>query len=236
MGQSLNDMLNQLKSTAPAVTEDFGTFDTRKRHSDVIREGQDTSWLEDAGNWLGDVWQNNITQVPEEESGISNTGSPEAMQGALAHVPNDSKPYAIKQALKNFFPDATAGGHSFDVFQDENSGKFVYTDPNTMKPTWIEPPGIEWGDWGDDSAVMALETVGSGTGGGLGLYFGGPPGMYAGAATGSGIATGGYTYSELQDLLEQGYLDPEIYGTPAHPNESALRGESGKQAAISAGG
>ena len=237
MGLGLTtQQLAELGINAPSVTEDFGTFDTRKRHSDVIREGQDTDILQDAGDWMGDVWQNNITQVPEEESGISNTGAPEDMQGVLAHVPNDSKPYAIKQALKNFFPDATAGGHSFDVFQDENSGKWVYTDPNTAKPTWIEPPGIEVGDWGDDGAVMALETVGSGIGGGLGLYFGGPPGMYAGAATGSGIATGGYTYSELQDLLEQGYLDPEIYGTPAHPNESALRGESGTQAAISAGG
>ena len=237
MGLGLTtQQLEAIGVTAPAVTEDFGTFDTRKRHSDVIREGQDTNLLEDTGNWLGDVWQNNITQVPEEESGISNTGTPDDMQSALAHVPGDSKPYAIKQALKNFYPEAVAGGHSFDVFQDENSGKFAYTHPNTGKPTWVEPPGIETGDWGDDGAVMALETLGSGVGGAVGLYTGGPAGMYAGAAIGSGIATGGYTYNEMYDLLEQGYLDPDIYGTAAHPNESALRGEVGTQAAISAGG
>ena len=236
MEQSLINQLEQLKANAPAVTDDFGTFDTRKRHSDVIREGEDTSVLEDVGNWLVDAWQNNITQVPEEESGISNTGAPESMQGDLAHVPDDSKVYAIKKALGRYFPEANKGGHSFDVYQDENSGKYVYTDPNTGKPTWIEPPGIEAGDWGDDGAVMSLETLGSSLGGGVGMYLGGPPGMYAGAATGSGIATGGYTYAELNDLLDKGYLDPAIYGTPEHPNELALSGESGKQGGISMAG
>lgn len=230
------DQLERLGINAPPVTEDFGTFDTRKRHSDVIREGQDTSWVDDVTNWVGDQWQNTITQVPEEDTGISNVGAPEAFQGELSHVPSNSKPYAIRQLLRNYFSEAAKGGHAFDVFQDENSGHWVYTDPNTMKPTWVEPPGIETGDWSDDGAVMAWETGGAGAGGAIGFGLGGPPGMYFGSAIGSGIATGGYTYNKLYDLLERGLLDPNIYGTAEHPNEEALNGEVTTQAAISAGG
>lgn len=245
-------------------TENFGAFDSRMRPDEVLAEmqnanegtdsvetgplaeysawkksnGYDGDW-EDVGNWLGDAWQNNFSEVPEEDSGISNTGAPEQMQGDLAHVPTDSYQYALKHAMRTYYPEATKAGHNFDIFQDKNSGKYAYTDPTTNQITWVEPPGIESGDWADDGVVMAMETIGGIVGGivgGTGCG-GNPYCIVAGTATGSGLATSAYLgLGELDELRDKGYLDPAIYGTTENPNDVAKWSEAGYQGGISAVG
>ena len=251
-----DDDLKEFENRVPIDARgNFGTFTTRSRPSGEAVEvqvddkevfGEDDEGrgpgrdivqdVGDVGEWVGDVWQNVFSGVPEEESGVSNEGAPAQMQTDLAHVPADSTHYAIKVALSRYYKDAADSGHAFDVYQDDNSGKYVYTDPNTMKPTWIEPPGIEWGDWADDGALMAYEMGASSIGAIGGFLVGGPPGAVVGASTLSGLTTGVYTASELYDLLEKGYLNPEIYGTADNPNDSAIAGESSKQGGLSMAG
>ena len=58
-----------------------------------------------------------------------------------------------------YFPDA--------VPSEKGTGSFIYTSPKTGKPTYWNPPGLDWGDWGA-AGRMAADAVGGRSAGSAG--------------------------------------------------------------------
>lgn len=82
--------------------------------------------------------------------------------------------------LKRFYPDAVHYG-------DQN---FVYSDPETGRPTLYNPTGLDWGDLasvGREGAEFAGGTMGAIAGVPFGGPFGGAIGAGAGAAAGASL-------------------------------------------------
>jgi hypothetical protein len=94
--------------------------------------------------------------------------------------------------LQRFYPDAVPYG-------DDN---FVFSDPETGRPTLYNPPGL---DLGDVPAVgrEISQFVGGGFGAVVGAPFGGPMGSAVGA--GAGAAAGGAAFDAVMNL--QGRVD-----------------------------
>lgn len=95
--------------------------------------------------------------------------------------------------LKRFYPDA----------QPYGDGNFVFTDPDSGRPTLYNPEGF---DLGDVASVgrEAAQMVGGGFGAVAGAPFGGPLGTAVGA--GAGAAAGGVAFDAVMNLT-QGRVD-----------------------------
>lgn len=100
--------------------------------------------------------------------------------------------------LQQFHPDA----------QPHGSDNFVFTNPETGRPTLYNPEGLDWGD-AVSLIPEAFELVGGGLGafgGGIVGALGGPPGAMIGYTTGAGA--GGAAANALYD-----FLAPNLLGT-----------------------
>ena len=214
-----------------------GTSNTDDNQVDI------STWFGPEDNWGGfesrerpegkesGVLDTHLFGVDPEESGVTHS-APYDIQATMSYTPADSYQYTLKRMLKQQYPEAIESGHYFDVYQDKDSGKWVYTDPDGNK-TWVEPPGVDVEDFTSEIMPTAYETTAGATLGAAGFASPVPGGTYAGVATGAGI--GGFTWraQDLSDRLDKGLLDPAIYGTAEYPNYLALFNESAQHGTYS---
>jgi len=207
-----------LDAPEDSSTPNWGSFESRVRESGIESSVMDTH-----------IWG-----VDSEESGVTHN-APYDIQSTMSYTPTDSYQFTLKHMLKREFPEAADNGHFFDVYQDKDSGKYVYTDPEGNK-TWVEPPGIDIEDITTELVPMGTETVAGAMGGAAGFATPAPGGTIMGAAAGSGVGAFAWRAQDLKDRLDKGLLDPSIYGTAEEPNYLSLFNETSKHGALSAVG
>ena len=118
-------------------------------------------------------------------------GTPAAVRRDVGGAPN---PQARLATMRRYYPDA-------EPYGDDN---FIFTDPDTGRPTLYNPPGP---DWGDIPAVLPeiAETVGGFAGGALAA----PPALAAAIPTGgasllgipAGVGLGAAAGKEIENLI-----------------------------------
>ncbi len=113
------------------------------------------------------------------------SGAPPGVRAVVG--PDSRKPQDRLATLQQYYPDARA-------FGDDN---LMFTDPETGRPTLMNPPGPDWGDLASYARTFA-ETVG-GIGGGMVGAPMGPGGVAVGA--GAGAAGAGQLYDLGMQLL-----------------------------------
>lgn len=101
------------------------------------------------------------------------SGAPAHVRAVVGSMPDAN---TRLQAIQKFYPDAKAHG----------ADNFVYTDPNTKKPTLYNPEGLDVGDFAS-LGPEAGEAIG-GTVGAIAGAPGGPAGVIAGAGAGATVA------------------------------------------------
>ena len=110
-------------------------------------------------------------------SGVDQSGAPAFIRTEVgsAHSPQDRL-----ATLRKFFPDA----------RPVEGNNFVYTDPQTKRPTLYNPEGLDSGDI--PSILPELTEVAGGTMGGIIGSAGGPGGTMLGAGLGAATARNAY--------------------------------------------
>jgi hypothetical protein len=129
--------------------------------------------------------------VPMPKQIDMDRGAPAAVRRDVGGAPN---PQARLATMRRYYPDA-------EPYGDDN---FVFTDPDTGRPTLYNPPGP---DWGDVPAVLPeiAEAVGGVFGGALAT----PPALAAAPATGgasllgipAGVGLGAAGGKEIENLI-----------------------------------
>ena len=125
--------------------------------------------------------------TPEFDSLVDKTtGAPKGVRFTVGSIYDRKDKLAT---LRNFYPDAVE-------YQDN----FVFTNPNTGKPTLYNPEGLDVGDIASISRE-GVQTVTGGLGAAAGLIVGGPAGAVVGS--GLGTATGGSVFDLISSRLDE---------------------------------
>lgn len=105
---------------------------------------------------------------------VDQSGAPASVRAMVGSMPDAN---TRLQAIRKVYPDA----------QPHGDGNFVYTDPNTKKPTLYNPEGL---DKGDLASLLpeAAEAVGGAVGATGGALAGGGVGAIPGAGAGAAAA------------------------------------------------
>jgi hypothetical protein len=137
---------------------------------------------------------------PEAHPEVDATGSP----GMVRLAVGSARPRDRLATIQKYFPDAKPYG----------DGNFVYTDPQTSRPTLYNPPGL---DMGDLPAVTreAAQVLGGGIGALAGAR-GGIGGMLAGGTLGGAAA------DQVVDIARR-YLGQPVSATPTETATDAGR-------------
>lgn len=139
-------------------------------------------------------------QVPTEE------GAP---AGVRALVGGASNPDDQLATLRNFFPMAV---------REPVSGRLVFVDPQTGKPTFYNPQGLDLGDvasLGRETAQFVGGTLGAAGGGAAGGGLGAVPGAAAGTAAGEEVFNAGARALGAEDTRTLGERAAETGGIAA---------------------
>ncbi|HAT65945.1 MAG TPA: hypothetical protein DCS66_15340, partial [Flavobacteriaceae bacterium] len=177
-------------------------------------------------------------QLKAEYTGVDFTGGAEGdVIQQMSFLPPDvgSNPHYVQKVLQKNYAENfdIPRTYDFDVRVEPHTGDLIFNDPlNNNKPTVINPPGIQMGDFKAFAEPIAYE-IGAGITGGIigGVATGGTPfGVGAGAVTAETLATYIWRLNNLTWLNKQGYL-PEDYDI----NGRAMR-DAGMTALFSMGG
>jgi len=130
--------------------------------------------------------------VPMPKQIDAERGAPAAVRRDVGGAPN---PQARLATMRRYYPDDA------EPYGDDN---FVFTDPDTGRPTLYNPPGL---DWGDVAAVLPeiAETMGGVFGGALAA----PPALATAPATGgvsllgipAGVGLGAAAGKEVENFI-----------------------------------
>jgi hypothetical protein len=165
------------------------------------------------------------------------TGAPASIRAKAGLLGSDPEAAAlaleglISEELKKAGVSLPEGVPS--VFQDESTGRLAYFRPQpdgTLKPTLVNPPGIEMGDLGENApgAVALAAEVGASIGGAMaGGAAGGVPGAVAGATGATAVAV---------PVLENARKEiARSFGVPEEAVEQITNDEILKKTLMSAG-
>lgn len=168
-----------------------------------------------------------VPQVPSPTPVPANTGAPAIVRALVGGAPNPASRLAT---LRRFYPDAQP-----DPKDPEN---FVFTDPQTGKPTYYNPKGPDLGDLASiarEGAQMVGATLGAGQGALTGSAAG-PVGTFAGGVTGAGL--GGAAGEEAFNAAARaaGMVDDRTLGQRfADTGQTALMNSAGEAGGMSVG-
>lgn len=130
----------------------------------------------------------NDSAIPLEQSMDRETGAPALIRASVG--PGHRKTSDRLATLQKYFPDAKPYG-------DDN---FVFTDPQTRRPTLYNPPGMDAGDVAEYGRVAA-EMGGGAIGGVAGALTAAPTGMMSAPVTvPAGVGLGAEAAGQIYDL------------------------------------
>ena len=185
-------------------------------------------------NWLPTA----DPRVKAEYTGVDFTGGAKGdVIRQISLLPSDvaSDPNYVQLVLQKNYAEQFDIPRTYDynVRVEPNTGEMIFNDPNNNnKPTVINPPGIQMGDFKAFAEPIAYE-IGAGIAGGVAagvISAGNPVAIGGGAVASETLATYIWRLNNLNYLDEQGYL-PEGYDI----NMRAMK-DAGMTALFSLGG
>ena len=199
-------------STNPYNLKDAFQLPTARRASITRNEAIRAGILADDPFFIENYLQDAPGRVKAEYTGVDYTGG---AQGDVIRqvelLPGDVRgdPYYLTKVIqKNYKEDYDIPvTYDYNVRIEPNTGDLIFNDPlNNNKPTVINPPGIQKGDFLAFAEPVAVE-IGAAIGGGIGtgLLTGGP-GVVPGGIISETLATYLWRMQNLNYLEDQGYL------------------------------
>lgn len=158
-----------------AVNEEIKKPDAFKDFGVTISDKQPNAFIDFSIN-TDDAFSLDKNKIGELKKSMidQNTGAPSVIRQIVG---SSVDPESRLATLQKYYPDAQPYG--------ENN--FIFTSPETKKPTLYNPKGLDIGDVASASRE-AFITVGGGAGAVLGAVAG-PPGVVIGAGLGTGIGS-----------------------------------------------
>jgi len=170
------------------------------------------------------------------ESGVKEN-PPTEISRIAAYIPRDSYDIGVQNLIRNYYGDNFDVPDNFDYeFQREPfNNQVIYRDPTDSELKFINPPGIDWGNFSASMAPIAAEITGVLAGAGAGTVGAPIPGVNpaSGAIVGEVLASYLWRYNNLNELANQGLLDPSYDETKI--NYQAMK-DAGMTALFSIGG
>jgi hypothetical protein len=115
----------------------------------------------------------------------------------------------LQDAFRGTSDNFDASTYGYNVRTEPNTNRTIFNDPlNENKPTYINPPGIDFQDIKKFAVPIAFEVAGGLAGAGM-LSASGPPGLALGAVVGESVGTLIWRTANLDRLQKKGYLPPE---------------------------
>ena len=227
-GKSLSGMT--MGGFGPAGAAGMLAYDQRRKE-EAMRKGilaDDPYALE---NWKDQV----DPTVLSEYAGVDVTGAAKGdvikQLELLPSLKQDDYTESVERILQNNYKEEFDIPRTYDynVRVDPNApDRLIFNDPlNDNKPTYIDPPGIDRGNFQAFVDPLMYEIVG-GIVGGLGGSLVGPKGTIAGAVGGETLGTFIGRYLNLLDLDSKGVL-PDDY------TQTDILAEAMKDAGMTAG-
>tara|TARA_R100001163_G_scaffold1809_4_gene2809 strand:+ start:15868 stop:18936 length:3069 start_codon:yes stop_codon:yes gene_type:complete len=199
-------------STNPYNLKDALQLPTARRAPIARNEAIRAGILADDPFFIENYLQDAPGRVKAEYTGVDYTGG---AQGDVIRqvelLPGDVRgdPYYVTKVIqKNYKEDYDIPlTYDYNVRIEPNTGDLIFNDPlNNNKPTVINPPGIQKGDFLAFAEPVAVEIGAAISGGiGTGLLTGGP-GVVPGGIISETLATYLWRMQNLNYLEDQGYL------------------------------
>ena len=199
-------------STNPYNLKDALQLPTARRAPITRNEAIRAGILADDPFFVKNYLRDAPGQVKAEYTGVDYTGGAQGDVIRLVELlPGDVRgdPYYVTKVIqKNYKEDYDIPlTYDYNVRIEPNTGDLSFNDPlNNNKPTVINPPGIQWGDFLAFAEPVAIE-IGAAIGGGVaggGVF--GPGGVVPTGIAAETLSTFLWRLKNLDYLEEQGYL------------------------------
>ena len=148
------------------------------------------------------------------EAGVTGDDTPFQISRVAAFLPADSYDTGVQTLIRNYYGDNFGVPDSFDYeFQREPYNKqVIYRDPTDNELKFVNPPGIDWANFIAGAEPLVNELGGALVGFGAGSLVG-PKGSVIGTVGGEILASYLWRYNNLNQLANQGLLDPSYDDT-----------------------
>ena len=168
------------------------------------------------------------------EAGVTGEDTPFQISRVAAFLPADSYDTGVQTLIRNYYGDNFGVPDNFDYeFQREPYNKqVIYRDPTDNELKFVNPPGIDWANFIAGAEPLVNELGGALVGFGAGSLVG-PKGSVIGTVGGEILASYLWRYNNLNQLANQGLLDPSYDDTKIH--YTAMK-DAGMTALFSLGG